>query len=362
MAGEACPPHTGGVRLRLRTPALSLPSWWATATTVALCGTRSVLPGGPPDLDHEVDLVTVGAMRHGADFWHAMDEGLRWVYGPASTIRAYRMPTVFLVWRWLPSWSWWPLFVALAASSGWLAARLAGRSWVMPVVAGLLVAHGKGPGYTQYLLVEPWAVPCVLGCLLAYRRERWGLAVALALAAGLVREQAAVLLLLGLVVAVARRQPWRCWALGVVAWLAAFAVHAWRVSELLVADGRETNLLGTSHGWSSVVHMAAYGLPLTSLAAVLIYAGVVRALAAGSHHDLALLVGPYLLMPLVGFAVDRPYWGTLTVPVALAVAAGGPPLRIRAERAETVPLPGADRTTLSPHGVAGTEGPGALRG
>lgn len=300
-------------------PAWRLPKHWAPITTAVVCLLRLILPGGAIQIDHEVDLETVRAMKHGAGFWTAMDQGLRHVYGPASTIRAFRLPTVFVVWRVLPDWSWWPLFVVLAAVCGWLAGRLSGRDWTMPAVAALLVAYGKGPGYTQFLLVEPWAVPAILGCLLAYRRQRWVLAAALALVAAIVREQAALLLVVGLVISLARRQPWRAWGAwlaGLVAWGAFFAVHVAQVSPLLVAHGRETKLIGSSDALS-VLRMAGFGLPLYVVAAPVLYVVAARRLRSVAMGP---MLGGYLALPLAGIVVNRPYWGMLTVPVLITAA------------------------------------------
>jgi hypothetical protein len=178
-----------------------------------------------------------------------------------------------------------------------------------------MVTYGKGVDYTQFLLVEPWAVPAVLGCLLAYRNQRWALAAGLALVAGLIREQAALLLLLGFAIAVVRHQPWRAWAAGIVAWSAAFAIQVAGLSSHLVAHGRENELIGSSFGLSSVLHMAGFGLPLAALAAVVAY---VLAAVHLRRSEMAPMVLGFLAMPLIGFVVNRPYWGILTVPVLLS--------------------------------------------
>jgi hypothetical protein len=300
-----------------------LPASWPIPTTAAICLARLIAPAGAIQIDHEVDRQTLVAMRHGSSFWSGMDQALRHIYGPAQSIRAFRMPTIFLVWRWVPASALWLLFVAMAALCGWLASRLSGRLWTMPVVATLMVTYGEGPGYTQYLLVEPWAVPFVLGSMVAYQRERCALAAGLALGAGLVREQAAALLVIGLAVAIVRRLPWRAWALGTVLWLAAFAVHVAAVSPHLVAHGHETPLIDGTHPIVSVLETAGFGLPLDVVAGV-----VVSALAAWAQlrrREQALYAGGYLGIPLVGLVVHRPYWGMLTVPVALAWATAGRP-------------------------------------
>jgi hypothetical protein len=300
---------------------LRLPKYWAPITTAAVCLLRFALPGGSIRIDHEVDVETVRLMKHGANFWDAMDRALRHVYGPASTIRAFRMPTIFLVWRVLPDWAWWPLFIVMAGGCGWLASRLSGRAWTMPAVAALMAAYGKGPSYTQFLLVEPWAVPAILGCLVAYRRRKWALAAALALVAGLIREQAAVLLLLGLAVAVIRHQPWRAWAVGAVAWTVVFGIHVAELSPHLVKHGRDTHLIGSSRGLISVLHMAGFGLPLFLVTAPI---GYILAAKAIRHVTMAPILAGFLAMPLIGFVVDRPYWGVLTVPVLLSSVALSP--------------------------------------
>ncbi len=298
---------------------LRLPAHSAAVVTGAICVARLILPSEPEQIDSVVDERTVQFMRGGADYWHAMDRALRSVYGPASTIRAFRMPTIFVVWRELPDATWWPLYVAMAAGCGYLALRLSGRQWALPAVTALMLAYGRGPGYQQYMLVEPWAVPAVLGCLLAVRRERWATAALLGLLAALVREQAVLLLVAGCAVAAIRRLPWRSWAAATGIWVAAATFQYLEVRPLLVAHGTETPLSGADHGLLSVVRMGAFGLPLRGLLFPVLYGLAVWSLRRGVAAWPVLAA--WLAAPLTGLLVSRAYWGMLTVPVLVAVVA-----------------------------------------
>jgi hypothetical protein len=76
--------------------------------------------GLPANSNKDTDLVTysivVGDMRVGYGYYAAMADGLDRTVGPASTIRAYRLPTVFVVWRIPGFFSWAATFVVLVIS------------------------------------------------------------------------------------------------------------------------------------------------------------------------------------------------------------------------------------------------------
>jgi hypothetical protein len=230
--------------------------------------------------------------------------------GPASSIRAYRLPTIFWLWRYCCR-SWPAVFLIIVVTGvlvGLASVPLIGLITVLWLAAGL-----HGTGLEAWPFVELWVVPLCVGAVFAIRRDSWGWAVVLALCAALIREQA-VLVLLGRSVAAwrYRRTVWP-WLASVAAWSAFLAWHISQVRPYLVPVGREQPLLGGG-GLDSVAAMAGpytYGVGL----AVVVYALWRTRWTPGWW-----MVSPMLiLIPLAGLVLDRNYWGFLVLPTALAL-------------------------------------------
>lgn len=295
------------------------------AAVVAVCVLYAVVAptrGHEHFVDQVINRETVDRMRAGAGYYPAMDRALRDHIGPASSVRAFRLPTAFLVWRVLPRRAVWLLFVALVGVTAWLLMRLTATPWSGPFVALYLLhvarPHTSAGFVDQYLLVELWTVPAVAGALLLWRRSRWAAAAGLALLAVAVRELAALLLIGGLLWALVWRRPWRPWALAIAGGVALVAVHAALTVPHLAAHGKEAALLGTG-GARRVLTMLDVGIPGPQLVGLALW--LLGGLVLARDRELACFAGPYYALPLVGLLVGRDYWGILVVPFAIAWSA-----------------------------------------
>jgi hypothetical protein len=305
----------------------------AAVAVLAICLVYAVAPPGR-GVEHFVDEIiyrrTTQQMRHGVGYYRAMDHALRGTNGPAGSTRAFRTPTVFLLWRWLPGQhAVWLVFVALVALSALLILDLSTSVLAAPLVALYLLRLARpyvgGAWFDQYLVVELWVVPAVVGMVMAWRRDHHWLAAGLALLATAIRELAVLLLIGGLVASWVRRPARRAWpwpwlvalAAAAVGWL----VHAHLVHPYLVAHGTEVRLLGSGHPPRTIVRMMAVGLPAKLVVGPLLWA--LAGWRLRRQPDLAALLSPYLLIPLLGIVIGRDYWGFLVAPIALWLAVEG---------------------------------------
>lgn len=275
-------------------------------------------------IDHHLFTRTVEEMRAGGGYYESMTTAMDEVYGPAranvtETVRGYRMPMVFWLWAALPNaHAVWYVFAAAAAGAGLTAAHLAKMPLTGLLVTIYLVATGMlltGNGwFGQYLTVELWAVPAMLGSVLMAVRGRWGWSAALAVGAVLIRELAAPLLVGGLALAMIGKAPRRPWILGVAAAASAYALH-WRAAVAFIDPSADTPLLGDTGVPFSVLTMMGFGIPLGAVVGAGLWVAAVA--WCWRNRDLWLLLLAPLALPFVGFLVDRPYWGILVVPFTL---------------------------------------------
>jgi hypothetical protein len=289
---------------------------------LAVCAVYAVLPparGQERFVDQVINRETVQSMRAGAGYYAAMDKALRRHGGPVSSVRAFRMPMVFLVWRILPGpRAIWLLFVGLVAVTALLFLDLTSAPIIVPFVAWYLLnaarPHIGGAWVDQDLIVELWVVPFAAGVLWAWRRTRWGTAAVLAAVATLVRELAAGLVAGGLLAAHVLRRPRWPWLAAAAAVAVGLLLHSASASSHLVAHGSEIALLGTG-GPDRVATMMGVGLRHP-----LVLGPVVWVLAVGRlafDRELRLLFLFYVTLPLIGFLVGRDYWGFMVVPFSI---------------------------------------------
>lgn len=282
-------------------------------------------PGDERFVDQRIYRQATEQMRDGADYYDAMDAALRANTGPAESVRAFRTPTVFLLWRLAPSqFAVWMLFVIAVGAVGVLLARVADTP-AAPVAFVLYALHLARPvrdsgTVDQFLIVELWALVAGGAALACWRLRRDALAAASATVATLIRELAAGVVIGGLAaahLAKRARRPWLVGA-GVVA-LALFA-HAAATESHLVDEGTEIALWGTG-GPSRVIDMLAWSLPAPWVVGPLVWA-LAWYRAAADRGELVFLA-PSLLFPIVGLFVGRTYWGFLVSPLLVFLAADG---------------------------------------
>lgn len=275
--------------------------------------------------DQRIYRETQERMHAGTNYYDAMDSSLRDVNGPASTARSFRLPTIFYVWKFVPSGK--PLWVMAML---WFAATSILIVWASSVPwAGLLVffymfslARGRldGGWDDAFLIVETWALLPMCVVFFAVRKRMTKLAAGAAMCAVAIRE-----LCLPLVGGV----WWWLWRkrsdrrvqmvvgvgavmLGLLAVIQLRGVHGH-----LVEHGSEEKLLGTG-SLRAIADMSAFTLPSVYLAATLIIAGTVMRLR--QDRELAQAFGPMFVLPLFGVIANRPYWGILVVPFFLVLS------------------------------------------
>ena len=273
--------------------------------------------GGRQAIDHHIDVRTFSLMRHGSGYYAAMNRAMREVgHAPVDEVRAFRMPTVFLIWRWLPNTqAIWLLFVAMVVVTALITFRITRFQFVAPVLALLLLTTGKMLSGSQWLnqfaVVELWAAPASVATLLAWKRERKASAAWFALLAFAIRELAAGMLVFGLIASLRHRRARLHWIGACTVAAVFYLVHSHEAMKYLVAHGTgvQLPLFGTG-GPSSVAAMMGFAIPVGIVVGPLLWsAAVVRCWRIG--HDAALGL---LALPLTGFAVDRPYWGLVSLP------------------------------------------------
>lgn len=180
----------------------------------------------------------VSAVRGGENYYVAAADALRAGQYPLRPFLTFRMPALASVLAAIPMW--FPvrylLYALVLCVAGAWAGRLRGElTRALPAVAAAVLMLGSLLVFTQYELApfhEIWAALLVALSLALRRPGRWIEAVALALAAMLIRETAAlyVLVMLGFAWAEGERREAIGWALALALFGAALGAHAWAVA------------------------------------------------------------------------------------------------------------------------------------
>lgn len=311
----------------------------ARRAVVALSGLASALwlllvDAGPQGhADHFTYRRTVAYMQDGRGYYDAMQQAFADIDTTLGHARAYRMPTAFWIWRWIPEDLLYVAFLAVVVvGTTALLVRLTEHPWaVLPVPLYLLHAGRlEGGGVTElWLLVEFWSVPALVAGVLAWERGRDGLSAGCFLFAALLREVSVPILGMGLVLAHLRGRDRRPWLASLLAFAVAFGVHLTVAGNRIEPPGNDAVLWGTGDPPGTIVHLATYLLPGP---AVLWLAAWVLAIWQAHRRDLLLLLAPVLGLPALGLFVDRPYWGLVVVPFVLWLAGEAVAERLSAER------------------------------
>lgn len=277
--------------------------------------------------DHVAYLETVRRIRAGEGLYEASVHGLERIGASVDQVRAVRQPWVFGVWALVAEdvlrWS---FFLAVAAAAAILASRLTRHPEVGLAVGAWAAVVGVYGGVDAWLIFELWTVPLILGCSLAWMRERDWIAAACALAVVLLRETAVLLPLGFLMAAWWQRRSIKPWLTALVIGAVMLVLH-WRWAQpYLDPAGQSAPLAGTG-GFEAVAAMPSilgFSKTLTELSDVvgLIIWMIGLALLWRSALRPAL---PLALIPVLGFAVNRPYWGFLAMPLCIAALGGLPP-------------------------------------
>lgn len=273
----------------------------------------------------------VAGMRAGGGYYDVAADQLRALDYPLRPFLTFRVPTLAVVQAALPPVAVAVLMLTLSVAAGltWLA-RLMARAFTRPaplVAAAVLLAGGL-VAFVQWPLWpfhEFWAAPLVALSLAVRRPGLWLSAAAIGLAATLIRETAALYLLV--MAACAWVEGERREAAGWVAALALFAVvlafHAWAASH---AAGP---LDAQSPGWaglngpglfvravwqSSALQLLPLGLaaPIVALAAF-----GWSAWADPAAGRVAATIAAYAIVMSLFARLDTFYWALMATPLIL---------------------------------------------
>ena len=349
----------------MRRPAAPLwlraPSRWATLparqarvglglVVLLVCASWLALLGpAPPPVSHDparraddqADVVLyegiVEGVRHGGRYYQVAADALREGHYPLKPFVAFRLPTLARIEALLPRWvvlaMLWTL--ALGVVIAWARRLQAAFARAPPRLIGLALLAGGMMAFVQADLVafhEIWAGLLVALSLALRRPGRWVDAVAVALIAVLIRETAAlfVVVMAALAWAEGSRREALGWA-GVLAVLAlAVALHAHAVA------GVVHPLDPVSPGWAGMLGFGFFVRTMTLSTALALapawLAAPLVALAllgwASWREPLALravatFVAYALLLSLFG-RVDTFYWGLMIAPTLLVGLAFAP--------------------------------------
>lgn len=293
-----------------------------TSIALVIGGFGILVPkGGDARVDHDAFLRTIQRMRAGQGYYAAMRDVFLREGTRLGSARAYRTPTIFLLWQRIPASLLYVTFlvVVVGLTSALLVFCTRRPALVIPVTCYLLLA-GRTPGgmhgvVESWMLVEEWTVPLIAGCLLACRHKRWWLAAVLAGVAAVSRELMFPLLLAGLLAAQVRGLPRKPWIVATVGSGGLFALHTFVAGKYVLAHGNEAALMGTGRFPASILGITAWCLPGHLAAGAVLWAlAVVHACRVrAAVWPVAVVLG----LPLVGVLVNRPYWGLLMIPFAI---------------------------------------------
>lgn len=281
----------------------------------------------------------VEALRHGGHYYPALADQLRAGGYPLRPFIAFRLPTLAVVQAALPHWlllgALWGLALAVIAS--WyprlrvaVANPLARGGAMLVLLAGMFVVVQPSLAWFH----ESWAGLLIAWSLGRHAQGRWAEAAALGLAAALIRETAALYLL------VMAAWAWRSgavrelrgWGIALAVLAVAVAAHAYAVS-LVVKP-----LDPVSPGWTGlmgpgfVVQAIAGATALALLPMVVAAVGVVLALFGWVAWDDAVarrtgsVIAGYALLLMLFARADNFYWVLLIaplVPIGLLFALDG---------------------------------------
>ncbi|WP_339348173.1 hypothetical protein [uncultured Sphingomonas sp.] len=270
----------------------------------------------------------VAGLRAGDDYYSVVANALRTGDYPLKPFVTFRLPTLAKVQAAIPDLLSATLLFALAGASiaAWYRRLGPHLTHTAPrLVAGALAIGGLSTFVRPDLIAfhEVWAAPLLALSLATWRPGKATVAIALALAAMLIRETAAVYA--GVMVLAAlvegRRREVVGWIAAVAVFAAAVAVHAHAVAQVVRPDDP------ASPGWSGMLGFGFFvkamtlATALSALPALLAapLVGVALIGWAGWRDPVACralgVLGSYALLLAVFCRVDTYYWGILAAPI-----------------------------------------------
>ncbi|MCP3731917.1 DUF2079 domain-containing protein [Sphingomonas sp. MG17] len=272
----------------------------------------------------------VSAVRHGEDYYTAAADALRAGSYPLRPFLTFRMPGLATVQGLLPELVALALLYLLATTTALLWHRRLGEALtgVPARVAALFLLAGGMLAFVQPGLVafhEIWAGLLVATSLALRRPGRWIEAVAVALIAMLVRETAALFVLVmgGLALLEGHRREAMGWAVALGIFALALAAHA------VAVHGVTGPLDAASPGWSGMHGFGLFVRAMTLATALQLFPAIAAALlVALALFGWASWRDPLALRAITTFSayaaaislfarLDTFYWGLMIAPVFL---------------------------------------------
>ncbi len=311
------------------------------ALLVAFSLTALISPGPPPAShdpakrqDDRADVLLyesiVAGLRNGGDYYTTTADALRRGNYPLRPFVTFRLPTLAVVQAALPGWVSIALLYALAA--GVIAAWFVRLRPVLPRAAPLAIALvlliGGMATFVQAELApfhEVWAGLLVALSLALRRPDRWIDAVAFALVAMLIRETAAlyVMVMAAIALAEGRRREAAGWAASLAVLAVVIAAHAYAVAR--VTDAADP----ASPGWAGLLGFGFFVKTMSiSTALTVAPAWAATVLVALALFGWASWADPLATRTLATFAafaallalfgrIDTFYWGLMIAPTFL---------------------------------------------
>jgi hypothetical protein len=328
-----------------------LARWYVAAVGTVGAVVAAVVAPAEQDLRHYDHIGfenTIRLVKGGTGVYEAFQRGMADIGSVMTQARSFRQLGIFLLWAAIPSAALQPtFFLVVCLGSVLLAMPMQRYPWVALAIGAWLAKAGVFDGVDAWLLSELWAVPLILGCVLAWHRGHDNVAALCALGAMLIRETI-VLLPIGMFFAArAKGRPVRPWLAAIAAAGVALAIHWWMASDHLAEEGHEAALWGTGT-FDSVAMMTSFLVVPQVVGLVIWVVGLVKLWQSSLRGAVGLAA-----MPLTGLLVARPYWGFVAMPLALLALGGLPPWEDARSASDAGP---AGRATAREPGRDGLEG------
>lgn len=315
------------------------------AILMALClispAATSSAGTAPPEDAAATDLALytriIAGMRGGGGYYDVAAQELRRGDYPMRPFLTVRLPTLATVQASLPPWGSAGLlyFLATVTAAGWLLRLRTALARTPALLVAMVLFAGGATAYLQAqiaLFHEIWAGLLIALALAVWRPGRWGIAVAVGLAAMLIRETAALFVAVMAGAALVERQYREVagWCLAIAAFAVVMALHAQAVAAVVRLDDP------ASPGWAGLLGFGFFVKAMTMATALslvplwLATPLVVGALLgwAGWRDDFAVRVLATLLVYAVLLSlaarIDTFYWGLMVAILLLPGLAFAP--------------------------------------
>jgi hypothetical protein len=313
----------------------------AAAVLLALAASALDAPAPPParsDPVHHVedraDLILyariVERLRAGDTYYAAAADSLRAGNYPLKPFVTFRLPSLAMLQAALPPWASPVCLYLLAAFAffAWLSRlRLMFQPGAPLVIAAVLIACGFAmlikPGLVAFH--EPWAGLMIALSLALRTEDRWLASVGAGLCAMLLRETAALYVLVMMGTAMIDRRPREAiaWGMAMLSFAGAVALHAHQVAAVVTAEDPAspgwTGMLGVGFLLNVMRDTSSLSLlPHASgsvLAALALFGWV--AAPGPLARRVGLTIAAYGLLLALFCRIDTYYWALMLAPVFL---------------------------------------------